>query len=223
MSDLVLYHGSPRIVKRPVFGEGKKWNDYGQGFYTTENIDMAREWATGKDANGYVNRYLFALDSLKMLDLGNYTTLHWLTVLLINRKFEVTTSLERMGKEWLIENFNIEMEKFDIIKGYRADDSYFSFARAFLSNGISLSQLSRAMKLGKLGEQVMLRSEKAFENIRFDGYEEVDSLVYYPLRLKRDEKARQRFRELTDDDDIEGIYMRDIIRERITADDERIL
>ena len=128
-----------------------------------------------------------------------------------------------MGKEWLIENFNIEMEKFDIIKGYRADDSYFSFARAFLSNGISLSQLSRAMKLGKFGEQVMLRSEKAFENIRFDDYEEVDSLVYYPLRLKRDEKARQRFRELTEDDDIAGIYMRDIIRERITADDERIL
>ena len=115
------------------------------------------------------------------------------------------------------------MEKFDIIKGYRADDSYFSFARAFLSNGISLSQLSRAMKLGKFGEQVMLRSEKAFENIRFDDYEEVDSLVYYPLRLKRDEKARQRFRELTEDDDIAGIYMRDIIRERITADDERIL
>ena len=223
MSDLVLYHGSPHIVKRPVFGEGKKWNDYGQGFYTTENIDMAREWAVGEDANGYVNRYFLTLDSLKMLDLSKYTLLHWLTVLLINRKFEVTTSLERMGKEWLIENFNIEMEKFDIIKGYRADDSYFSFARAFLSNGISLSQLSRAMKLGKFGEQVMLRSEKAFENIRFDDYEEVDSLVYYPLRLKRDEKARQRFRELTEDDDIAGIYMRDIIRERITADDERIL
>lgn len=223
MSDLVLYHGSPHIVKRPVFGEGKKWNDYGQGFYTTENIDMAREWAVGEDANGYVNRYFLTLDSLKMLDLSKYTLLHWLTVLLINRKFEVTTSLERMGKEWLIENFNIEMEKFDIIKGYRADDSYFSFARTFLSNGISLSQLSRAMKLGKFGEQVMLRSEKAFENIRFDDYEEVDSLVYYPLRLKRDEKARQRFRELTEDDDIAGIYMRDIIRERITADDERIL
>lgn len=223
MSDLVLYHGSPHIVKRPVFGEGKKWNDYGQGFYTTENIDMAREWAVGEDANGYVNRYFLTLDSLKMLDLSKYTLLHWLTVLLINRKFEVTTSLERMGKEWLIENFNIEMEKFDIIKGYRADDSYFSFARAFLSNGISLSQLSRAIDFGKFGEQVMLRSEKAFENIRFDDYEEVDSLVYYPLRLKRDEKARQRFRELTEDDDIAGIYMRDIIRERITADDERIL
>lgn len=223
MSDLVLYHGSPRIVKKPVFGEGKKWNDYGQGFYTTENIDMAREWAVGEDANGYVNRYFLTLDSLKMLDLSKYTLLHWLTVLLINRKFEVTTSLERMGKEWLIENFNIEMEKFDIIKGYRADDSYFSFARAFLSNGISLSQLSRAIDFGKFGEQVMLRSEKAFENIRFDDYEEVDSLVYYPLRLKRDEKARQRFRELTEDDDIAGIYMRDIIRERITADDERIL
>ena len=223
MSDLVLYHGSPHIVKRPVFGEGKKWNDYGQGFYTTENIDMAREWAVGEEVNGYVNRYFLTLDSLKMLDLSKYTLLHWLTVLLINRKFEVTTSLERMGKEWLIENFNIEMEKFDIIKGYRADDSYFSFARAFLSNGISLSQLSRAIDFGKFGEQVMLRSEKAFENIRFDDYEEVDSLVYYPLRLKRDEKARQRFRELTEDDDIAGIYMRDIIRERITADDERIL
>lgn len=223
MSDLVLYHGSPRIVKKPVFGEGKKWNDYGRGFYTTENINMAREWAVGEDANGYVNRYLFALDSLKVLDLSKYTILHWLTVLLINRKFEVTTSLERMGKEWLIENFNVPVEKFDIVKGYRADDSYFSFARAFLSNGISLSQLSKAMRLGKLGEQVMLRSEESFENIRFDGYEEVDSLVFYPLKRKRDEEARQRFRLLVGEDDIDGLFMRDIIRERITADDERIL
>ncbi|MBR2627880.1 MAG: DUF3990 domain-containing protein, partial [Peptococcaceae bacterium] len=38
--------------------------------------------------------------------------------------------------------------------GYRADDSYFSFANAFLNNTLSLRQLEKAMMLGKHGEQV---------------------------------------------------------------------
>ena len=42
-----------------------------------------------------------------------------------------------------------------MIIGYRADDSYFSFANAFLNNTLSLEQLKEAMYLGKLGEQVI--------------------------------------------------------------------
>ena len=55
----------------------------------------------------------------------------------------------------------------DFIKGYRADDSYFSFAAAFLNNTISLSQLEKAMVLGKLGEQIVAKSEKAFDRLAY--------------------------------------------------------
>lgn len=42
MENVTIYHGSPNIVT-PVFGEGKDYNDYGQGFYCTENLELAKE------------------------------------------------------------------------------------------------------------------------------------------------------------------------------------
>lgn len=35
--NLIIYHGSQQIVEVPRLGIGKKYNDYGQGFYCTEN------------------------------------------------------------------------------------------------------------------------------------------------------------------------------------------
>ena len=39
-----LYHGSEKIIQKPIYGQGKKYNDYGLGFYCTDSIDMAKEW-----------------------------------------------------------------------------------------------------------------------------------------------------------------------------------
>ena len=35
---MLLYHGSDHVIEKPEFGAGKKHNDYGKGFYCTENI-----------------------------------------------------------------------------------------------------------------------------------------------------------------------------------------
>lgn len=40
----MIYHGSDHIIERPEFGYGKTYNDYGTGFYCTENPNMAKEW-----------------------------------------------------------------------------------------------------------------------------------------------------------------------------------
>ena len=37
---VIVYHGSERIIKQPVFHDGKKTNDYGYGFYTTESLEQ---------------------------------------------------------------------------------------------------------------------------------------------------------------------------------------
>ena len=105
---------------------------------------------------------------------------------------------------------------------YRADDSYFSFARAFVNNEISLAQFSYAMRLGKLGEQYVLKSPKAFQAIHFLSYEGADSMEYYVKRRARDEQARNAYRKRVEEDDIDGIYMRDLIRGEVSAKDERL-
>ena len=175
-----------------------------------------------KYIDGFVNEYELDLTHLKVLHLSEYSILHWLALLMVNRRFRISTPVMRRGFQWLKDNFLIDITGYDVIIGYRADDSYFSFARAFINNEISLTQLSYAMKLGKLGEQIVLKSPKAFEEIRFLSYSVVDNTEYYAKRKSRDEEARAAFRAELDKEDINGLYMRDILREEVKKDDPRL-
>lgn len=224
MSKITLYHGSSEKIEKPVFGKGKTYNDYGQGFYCTEHIELAKEWACNEGIDGFSNEYELETSGLKILDLSSdeYNILHWLALLMNHRKLRLTTPVMRRGVEWLKEHFLIDISDYDLIIGYRADDSYFSFARAFVSNEISLNQLSFAMRLGKLGEQYVLKSEKAFEQIEFKSFELADNTIYYARRKKRDDEARNAFFEELEKEAVDGIYMRDIIREGMTSNDARL-
>lgn len=62
MDKLILYHGSFEIVKNPLYGKGKVYNDYGQGFYCTESLEIAKEWACIENIDGYCNKYEIDLD-----------------------------------------------------------------------------------------------------------------------------------------------------------------
>lgn len=224
MSKLVLYHGSPVIIEKPAFGKGKAYNDYGRGFYCTEHIELAKEWACTEGTDGYANKYELDTAGLSVLNLSSddYTILNWLAILMLHRKGRLSAPIAKQGREYLIQNFLPDFQNFDAIIGYRADDSYFSFARAFVTNTISLKQLGNAMRLGKLREQFVLKSPKAFEAIRFIDYTVADNTVYYAKRKARDDEARAAYMKELETDDINGIFMRDIIREEIKADDPRL-
>lgn len=224
MSKLILYHGSPHIVEKPVFGKGKSYNDYGRGFYCTEHIELAKEWACTEDTDGYANQYEIETDGLSILNLSSddYTILNWLAMLMLHRKGRLSTPIAKRGRAYLIENFLPDFQSYDVIVGYRADDSYFSFARAFVSNTISLKQLSNAMRLGRLGEQFMLKSPKAFDAIKFRSYTVADNTIYYAKRKVRDDEARAAYMKGLESEDLDGIFMRDIMREEIKQDDSRL-
>ena len=224
---ITLYHGSKECIECPEFGKGKLTNDYGQGFYCTEHYDLASEWASKRpDEDGYVNQYTLQTKDLKILDLTSpaYNILHWMTLLLKNRTFALSTNISIEAKEYLIKHFSVDVSGYDMIKGYRADDSYFSFAEDFLNNAISVEHLSRAMKLGKLGIQYVLVSKKAFEALTFEKADLVANSRYYPLYQKRDEAARKKYRNskahLSNSKD--ELYVIDIIREEIQNGDPRL-
>ena len=224
MAKLTIYHGSPIILEQPIFGKGKANNDYGLGFYCTEHIELAKEWACTEGVSGYANQYELEMDGLSALNLsdGRFTILNWLAILLQNRQIRLSTPIQIKGQEYLLQNFLPKYQDYDVIVGYRADDSYFSFARAFINNTISLKRLSYAMRLGRLGEQVVLKSKKAFDAIRFVGYEIADNSIYYAKRKARDDKAREAFRKELENDDIDGVYIRDIVKEEMKKDDPRL-
>ena len=220
-----LFHGSNKIIDRPQFGYGKKHNDYGLGFYCTEDVNMAKEWAVQADIDGVVNSYNIDMLHLNVLDLNSkeYCILEWLVILLKNRRFDIQSDFGEEAISYLIGNYSVDYEEYDIIKGYRADDSYFSFAQDFINNNISLSTLKSAMKLGKLGEQIVLKSKKAFESIQFEESIYVDSSVWFPKKELRDKKARNEYHELRQRPWKRGeIYMMQILDMEIKRDDVRL-
>jgi len=224
MKTLKLYHGSQIIVEKPLFGYGKTYNDYGQGFYCTEHIKLAKEWACSINQDGFVNEYELDMSNLSVLNLSSdeFHILNWLAILLDNRLVNLSSPVSIRARKYLLDNFLPDYKKYDVIVGYRADDSYFLFARSFINNEISLKQLSYAMKLGKLGEQFCLKSKKAFNQIRFVKAEVVQSAKYHFLKKQRDEKARSDYIKELENDDIDGIYIRDIIREGYKNGDQRL-
>jgi hypothetical protein len=155
------------------------------------------------------------------LNSPEYTILNWIAVLVEHRIFSIKTPIARRAKRYLIDNFGINVNAYDLITGYRADDSYFDYAESFLNNGISVEQLAKAMRLGKLGEQIVLKSQFAFSRIKFQGFEVAEKEEFYVLRKSRDDEANQLYLEMLEEES-DGLYIQDIIRGGITNDDPRI-
>lgn len=220
---LTLYHGSQKVVEEPTFGLGKKNKDFGLGFYCTENEALAKEWAVSSLRDGFCNRYTLDVEYMNILNLNSpdFTILNWIAVLVEHRPFSIKTPVARRARQYLIDNFGINVNAYDLIKGYRADDSYFDYAESFLNNGISVDQLAKAMKLGKLGEQIVLKSQFAFSEIHFEGFEVAEKEEFYLLRKSRNDEANQIYFEMLEEES-DGLYIQDIIRGGITNNDPRI-
>ena len=226
MNTKMLYHGSKEIIEKPTLRGGKESNDYGYGFYCTENIELANEWACPDNNDGYANKYELDMTGLNVLDLTKpeYNILNWMALLLQFRIPKGMTPNDEMAREYILKNFSIDLTKVDVIIGYRADDSYFSFARDFLKNTITVAQLSRAMELGKLGIQVVLHSEKAFEQLKYIESTIADNETYYTKRRARDLMAKEEYREATKLSSVtqDDLFIMDIIRQEVKNDDPRI-
>lgn len=80
MGTLTLYHGTPDKLLVPKYGSGDEKHDYGKGFYLTESIDLAKEWAVCRpnETNGWVHKYELKTDGLKILDFRQQNVLAWL-------------------------------------------------------------------------------------------------------------------------------------------------
>lgn len=224
MNELItIYHGSDKIIDKPVFGGGRKNNDFGLGFYCTENEELAKEWAVSNLHDGFANRYILDKEYLNILKLNDpkYTILNWIAILVEHRLFSINNPISIKAKQYLIDNFSINVNAYDVIVGYRADDSYFDYAQSFINNTITVEQLSKAMKLGKLGEQIVIKSQTAFSKLKFDGYSIASKDKYYSLRLSRNDEANKTYFDILNESN-DGLYIQDIIRGNIQNEDPRI-
>lgn len=197
-----LFYGSKTLLTRPTFGEGNPSNDYGLGFYLTPERAMADLWAGRYDEGGYTIAYALDLNKLRVLtiaDSSELAILQWIT-LLVKHRFSYQQRVEYAPIiDWLTRHFSLSLEAYDILVGYRADDAYFNYSLGFVAGRISLQTLAKAMKLGNLGLQYVLKSEAAFASLQFlDSTFIEPNDAYEGLR----QKTLQEFHELQRNEDL---------------------
>lgn len=191
MSYKTIYHGSNTIIEKPVYHYqySNINNDYGLGFYCTQNINMAKEWANRSTRSGYVNKYSFDDRKLKILDLTNkskYSVLNWIAILLHNREIPEDDKIEFDDVLSYLEKYYINIEEYDVIIGFRADDAYFRFPLMFVRNVLTYEKLEEIYMLGNLGKQYVLISEKAFKKLKFIEAIPVEPIFYERYRRRKD-------------------------------------
>ena len=203
MARIILYHGTPNKVVTPFFGGGDEKHDYGRGFYLTENIELAKEWAVCRpdDTNGWVHKYELDCEGLKILDLQEKDILSWLAELMKHRD-AADSKRYRMLAAKFIDQYGIDTNGYDVIKGWRANASYFYIAKEFVRDNIDMDILEELLSLGGLGIQYCIKSEQAYANLREieDSLQAVKYSEFNNRYNQRDADARRKMRELVDSD-----------------------
>lgn len=203
MREMILYHGTADRVIHPTYGLGDEKHDYGKGFYLTESIDLAKEWAVCRpsESNGWVHQFVIDTDGLHILDFEKYDVLTWLAELMKHRD-AADSKRYRMLAQKFIAKYGLDTSAYDIIRGWRANASYFYIAKEFVRDNIDLDILPELLSLGGLGIQYCIKSELAFSRLK--EIEEAVIAVDYAEFNERynqcDITARQKMRELVDSD-----------------------
>lgn len=203
MGKVILYHGTSDMIVSPAYGKGDEKHDYGKGFYLTENIGLAKEWAVCKpnETNGWVHQYELDCEGLNILDFEKLDVLSWLAELMKHRD-AADSKRYRMLASKFIEKYGVDTDGYDVIKGWRANASYFYIAKEFVRDNIDVEILEELLSLGGLGIQYCIKSELAYSKLK-EIENSIISVNYSEFNIlynKRDNDARQKMRDLVNSD-----------------------
>lgn len=203
MAIITLYHGTPDKIVTPTYGKGDDKHDYGRGFYLTEDIELAKEWAVCRpnEENGWVHKYELETEGLNVLDFQEKDVLSWLAELMKHRDAADSKRYRVLSRKF-IDKYGIDTSAYDVIKGWRANASYFYIAKEFVRDNIDIDILEELLSLGNLGIQYCIKTEKAYSHLREipDDMSIVDYQQFNERYNKRDINARHKMRDLVDSD-----------------------
>ena len=150
---------------------------------------------------GWVHKYELDTEGLKILDFQEIHVLAWLAELMKHRDAADSKRYRMLAKRF-IEKYGIDTSEYDVIKGWRANASYFYIAKEFVRDNIDIDILEELLSLGGLGVQYCIKSELAYSKL----HELKNSLLpvaYAEFNEKynqRDIAARNNMRNLVDSD-----------------------
>lgn len=217
MTKIVLYHGSPNKKITPTFGCDEEKHDYGKGFYLTEDRELAKEWAVCRpnEQNGWLHQYELEMDDLKVLDFEKLGILSWLAELMKHRDASDSKRYRVLAKKF-VQKYGLDTVGFDVIKGWRADASYFFIAKEFVRDNVDIDIIERLLRLGDLGIQYCIKSKKAYSKLK-EIPNSLLSVSYDEFNKKynqRDIEARTNMRNLINSDENKVIKVFSTLIER---------
>ena len=108
----------------------------------------------------------------------------------------------RVLSEKFIAKYGINTDDYDVIKGWRANASYFYIAKEFVRDNVDIEILEELLSLGGLGIQYCIKSEFAYSKLA-EFTNDLISVDYNEFNNKynlRDVNARQKMRDLINSD-----------------------
>lgn len=199
LTDTTFYHGSGADFVTPTFGQGDDRHDYGRGFYMTDDIDLAREWAVcgSQERTGWVHAYRIADPNLSVLDFQELGVMAWMAELMKHREAGKSKRFSMLSRRF-VDKYGVDSDGYDVIRGWRANASYFYIVTEFVHDEIDIDILEELLMLGGLGIQLCLKSERAFASVeKVAGYPQpVDWREFNAKYDSRDREARRRMDEL---------------------------
>jgi len=211
-----LYHGTLNADLKPIYGGGMDYHDYGNALYCTEDLEAAKEWACQHEdvSEAYIYTYDLSIDELSsVLNLNKMEPVYWLSALAQYRFGRRESNVRRNRRLAFIEAFPVDCEQYEVIEGWRADDRYFAYLNYFLGLDISYEAVIEAMRLGDLGQQVVIKGEKAYACLEQIGDKLTisgeDYINYNKLHLEKEAKADAQLQKVRD---ISGSMLDEIIK-----------
>ena len=177
---MIFYHSSKQLIDKPIVKGSNPTNDYGPSFYLTMDKEAAKSWACKNDSLGILNKYSIKsgrFQSMRILDLTDkkkYNILNWLAILMHFRELG-TSFINKNGPalKWL-NKYYVDVDEYDIVIGFRADDSYFRFPVRFVTNELSFDDLEEIYLSGDLGKQYAFMSKRAIVALKFESFIECE-------------------------------------------------
>lgn len=135
------------------------------------------------------------------MDFQEKGVLAWLAELMKHRN-AADSKRYRMLAQKFIAKYGVDTEKYDVIKGWRANASYFYIAKEFVRDNIDMDILEELLSLGGLGIQYCIKSELAYLKLHEveDDLQIIEYTEFNEKYNRRDITARQKMRELVDSD-----------------------
>jgi hypothetical protein len=166
--NLKLYHSSKNIINKPDIYHGRSNADFGKGFYLSLDLDFSKKWNSGTDS--YINIYELDLTNLNIKYLNQNT--EWFNYILNNRQN------------------NDVFKDYDLIIGPISNDTLFDTFGLLTSGYIKDKKALKVLKQGPKYIQVVIKSEKALNNLKFINYinETEDEIIHFKAIVKKEEK-----------------------------------